>query len=206
MDNLSNLFKLIELTRSQPQYGYALNGIKQDELSNLAEHHYLVTFIAWQLTLHLQSKGASLDLARILEYSLIHDLGELLGGDIARPYAQANPSAKEKAKAFEAENIKFLSKFFGPHGKHFQKLSDEIEGTSNDESLIAKISDYIELSHYKFYMGMFTENDTKLIRSSLDTMTEKLKDQIAKDEIKDFINQWASGLPGKSTLEIISLK
>jgi len=47
MDNLTKLFKLVELTRFQPQYGYALAGIPKEELSNLAEHHYLVTFIAW---------------------------------------------------------------------------------------------------------------------------------------------------------------
>ena len=40
MKHLTNLFKLMELTRSQPQYGYALAGIQQDELSNLAEHHF----------------------------------------------------------------------------------------------------------------------------------------------------------------------
>jgi 5'-deoxynucleotidase YfbR-like HD superfamily hydrolase len=206
MDNLSNLFKLIELTRSQPQYGYIVNGIKQDELSNLAEHHYLVTFIAWQLALHLRSKGAVVDLAKVLEYSLIHDLGELLGGDIAMPYAQANPAAREKAKAFEAENQKFLSKFFGSESGYYQKLSNEIMDASSDESIIAKAADYIELTHYKFYMGMFIENDIKLIRPWLETRIEKINDPIARKEMKKFIEKWSSEFPGKSTLEIISLK
>ena len=57
MDHLTSLFKLMELTRSQPQYGYALAGIQQDELSNLAEHHYLVTFIAWQLASQVKNAG-----------------------------------------------------------------------------------------------------------------------------------------------------
>jgi len=57
MHYLSKLFQLIQLTRSQPQYGYALSGIKQDDLSNLAEHHYLVTFIAWQLALLAKRAG-----------------------------------------------------------------------------------------------------------------------------------------------------
>ena len=68
MENLTNLFKLMELTRSQPQYGYALSGIQQDELSNLAEHHYLVTFIAWQLAAHVKGAGAKIDIQKVLEF------------------------------------------------------------------------------------------------------------------------------------------
>jgi len=74
MDYLTNLFKIIELTRSQSQYGYILAGIKRGDLSNLAEHHYLVTFIAWQLTLYVKSKGAKISVQKVLEFSLIHDL------------------------------------------------------------------------------------------------------------------------------------
>ena len=75
MEHLTNLFKLIELTRSQPQYGYALAGIQQDELSNLAEHHYLVTFVAWQLASQVKRAGANIDIQKVLEFCLIHDLG-----------------------------------------------------------------------------------------------------------------------------------
>lgn len=78
MKNLKDLFRVIELTRSQPQYGYALAGIAKDKLSNLAEHHYLVTFIAWQLAANLEKAGAQIDVRKVLEYALVHDLGELL--------------------------------------------------------------------------------------------------------------------------------
>lgn len=45
MKHLTNLFKLMQLTRSQPLYGYVIGGVQKNDLSNLAEHHYLVTFI-----------------------------------------------------------------------------------------------------------------------------------------------------------------
>src|SRR3989344_2424446 len=111
MNNLVNLFKLIELTRSQVQYGYVLSGVRKHELSNLAEHHYLVVFMAWQLAKHLNAKGANLDEKKVLEIAIIHDLGELFGGDISRPYAMANPRARKLAKAYEFENIRFLRKY-----------------------------------------------------------------------------------------------
>lgn len=78
MKHLPDLFTLLQITRSQPQYGYALSGIQQDELSNLAEHHYLVTFIAWQIAVHLKQKGAAIEVQQVLELSMIHDLGDCL--------------------------------------------------------------------------------------------------------------------------------
>src|ERR1700738_3323865 len=103
---LVNFLKLMQITRTQPQYGYALSNLKKHELSNLAEHHYLVTFIALQLARYAKSFGAKINTERIMEISLVHDLGELFGGDISRPYAMANPKARQLAKAFESENQK----------------------------------------------------------------------------------------------------
>src|SRR5579872_1840337 len=133
MNHLAKLFKLLEITRSQPQYGYALAGIPKAELSDLAQHHYLVTFIAWQLALGVQAKGAKIDVQKVLEFALIHDLGELFGGDIAMPYARANPKARQLAKAFEEENQKYLATFFGDQAKHYTELSTEIMETAVNE-------------------------------------------------------------------------
>ena len=65
MKKLTNLFDLIQLTRTQPQYGYALSGLKKEELSNLAEHHYLVTFIAWQMAKYLELQGIKLNTLKL---------------------------------------------------------------------------------------------------------------------------------------------
>ncbi|MDO8589991.1 MAG: HD domain-containing protein [bacterium] len=203
MEHLTNLFKLMELTRSQPQYGYALAGIQQDELSNLAEHHYLVTFIAWQLASQVKKAGAKIDIRKVLEFGLIHDLGELFGGDISMPYARANPKAREYAKAFEEENQKFLSKFFGNQSEYFKELGHEILDAKSDESLIAKIADYIEATHYKQYVKVFSKFDTDLIKPKLASMVEKMTDPIAKKELGKFINDWTSDITKKEIPEIL---
>ena len=204
MKSLTDLFKLIELTRSMPQYGYALSGIKQDDLSNLAEHHYLVTFIAWQLARHVIKKGAQVDLAKVLEFALIHDLGELFGGDIAMPYAKANPKARELAKAFEAENQSYLSKFFGEDRQYFADLSAEILDAQSNESIIAKIADYIEVTHYKLYMKEMTKADIELVAPKLEKVIDKMSDEVAKEALKKFVNDWSSELPGKTVMEMLA--
>lgn len=203
MEHLTNLFKLMELTRSQPQYGYALAGIQQDELSNLAEHHYLVTFTAWQLASHVKKAGAKIDIQKVLEFCLIHDLGELFGGDIAMPYARSNPKAREYAKAFEEENQRFLSKFFGNQKEHFKQLGHEILYAKSDEAIVAKIADYIEVTHYKQYVKVFSKFDTDLVKPKLEQMIDKMNDSIAKKELKEFINSWIENISKKEIPEIL---
>lgn len=190
MKHLTKLFKLVELTRSQPQYGYALRGIKQDDLSNLAEHQYLVTFFAWQLAQNLIENGAKINLQKILELSLAHDLGELFGGDISALYAKVNPRAKKLAKAFEFENQKFFAKFFGNSSAHFKKLGKEILDQKTDESLIVKVADYLECSHYLLYMDKLSPKELLFNISKLRGYAKKIKDKIVKKVLLDFLSVW----------------
>jgi 5'-deoxynucleotidase YfbR-like HD superfamily hydrolase len=204
MKHLTDLFTLMELTRSQPEYGYVLSGVKQDELSNLAEHQYLVTFVAWQIARQLKKRGAKIDLAKVMEFALIHDLGELFGGDISIPYAQVNPKAKEHAKAFEAENHKFLSKFFGDEKEYFKELSDEILDAKSDEALIAKFADYIEHAHYKQYTQTSTKKfDVDLAGPKLRDIVSKISDSVAKRELQNFIKTWAKDVGKKEATDIL---
>lgn len=204
MKHLTDLFTLMELTRSQPQYGYVLSGVKQDELSNLAEHQYLVTFVAWQIARQLKNKGAKIDLAKVMEFALIHDLGELFGGDISMPYAQVNPKANEYAKAFEAENHKFISKFFGDEKAYFKEISGEIMDAESDEALIAKFADYVEHAHYKHYTQTSTKKfDIDLAGPKLRDIVGKVSDAIAKRELQKFIKSWSKDIGKKEATDIL---
>ncbi len=174
------------------------------QLSNLAEHHYLVTFIAWQLAASLNHKGAKINIQKVLEFCLIHDLGELFGGDIGMLYARANPKAREYAKKFEAENHNYISKLFGEQQKHFAELSAEILDASSDESRIAKIADYLEITHYKFYINVFTKTDIELVAKKLSQMVEDMKDPMAQKELRKFIKDWNKSMSSsKSFRDII---
>ena len=175
MNHLTNLFKLLQVTRTQPQYGYALSGLKKHELSNLAEHHYLVAFIAWQLTDSLNSKGAKLNTEKVLALCMLHDLGELFGGDISRHYGLRNPKARKLAKTFEAENHKFLLKFFQGKGNNYKRLFAEIMEPKSDEAVVAHVADYMECAHYLKYLDKLTKDDQKVLRSGLRNKPRILK-------------------------------
>lgn len=195
MEHLTKLFKLLELTRSQPQTGYALSGISQGDLSNLAEHHYLTAVIAWQLARTVNQAGASLNIERVLEFALVHDLGELFGGDIAMPYAKINRRAYRAAKVFEAENQKFLARFFGKDANYFKKLGVEILKPGSDEAIVAKLADYLECSHYKFYARSLKTGDGDLVFEKSARYLKKIKDKAARRALSDFLKIWIKDLP-----------
>ncbi|HYF97904.1 MAG TPA: HD domain-containing protein [Coxiellaceae bacterium] len=190
MKTLPKLFQIVELTRSQPQYGYALSGIKKNDLSSLAEHHYLVTFIAWQLAAHLNKLGAKLDVKKVLEFCLVHDLGEIFGGDIAFPYARVNKKAKSLAKAFEEENQNFLAKYFGNTATEYKNLTLEIMDAKTDEGLVAKVADYVECFEYKKYINCLNANDYMITKEKLGSYIAKMKNPLVKKELSKFVDEW----------------
>jgi 5'-deoxynucleotidase YfbR-like HD superfamily hydrolase len=153
----------------------------------------LVTFIAWQLARHLKRAGAQLNVERVLEYALVHDAAELFGSDIAVPYARLNPKAKQAAKEFEAENQRFLERFFGPDGEYFGKLNREIvqhEGSS-DEYIVAKVADWLELIHYLVFVDKGSKRNVSLVRDRMDETVEQMKDEKGKKELQAFLTTWA---------------
>ncbi len=192
MHSLTRLFRLLEISREIPQYGYALGGISRNDQGDLAQHHYLVTMISWQLARMAIQQGAKISLDKVLEFALIHDLGELLGGDISMPYAKANPAAKKAAKLFEAENQRYLATFFAEDQEHFQKLSDEILDAYSDEALISKLADYIEVNHYKLHLQRLTVKNVEMIESKLNEKLAKFTDPICKAVFTHFCQQWVT--------------
>jgi 5'-deoxynucleotidase YfbR-like HD superfamily hydrolase len=188
MDKIIDLVNLLEISRVQPQYGYSIGG-GMSRIGNLAEHHYLVAMVGWQLASLVKNKGAKIDLEKVFKFCLLHDIGELFGGDIGMYYAKANPQARTYAKQFEEENQKFLSQFFGDP-KEIVELTKEILDSGSDEAHITKLADYIEVTHYKFFAGQLQKKDLVIIAPKLAEKVEKIKDTIAREELLKFVKVW----------------
>ena len=188
MDKVIDLINLLQISRIQPQYGYAVAG-GNERIGDLAQHHYLVAMLGWQLSEVANTKGADLDTTKVLKFCLIHDIGELFGGDIGMYYAKANPAARNFAKQFEEENQKFLGTYFS-NNEEYTKLTNEIMDSASDEAHIAKIADYLEVTHYKLFNGQLKKKDVELIAPKLAEKAEKLADQVARDELLVFVESW----------------
>ncbi len=203
-NSIFDLFKIIELTRAQSQYGYILGGTKRWQLSNLAEHHYLVTFIAWQLTELIKAQGGKIDQMKVMELSMVHDLGEIFGGDIGMPYARRNPKAKELARKFEEENAFFLSQYFLGSENKFKDLWREATDANSDEGYITKIADLVECFAFKFYMNDLTKVDMVLAKERLPKTVAKIKDKNSRKAMEKVIKSFFKDFSKKNVRSIIS--
>ncbi len=187
----SDLLSLLQLTRAQVQYGYVFSGVPRDRLSDLAQHHYLVTFIAWHLARLCNQNGANLNLLKVVEICLVHDLGELLGGDINWFYARENSSARKHAKAFEAENARYLSQFFQRDQKYFLSLLQKDE---SDEYRLAKLADYMECLQFKNYIGALDWTIDQAALKSIDEIANAFQSSPVQTTIKTFLATWKENL------------
>ena len=192
--DLFSLFELMQLMRSQPMYGYALTGLPKGELSDLTQHHYLVGMLAWRLARIAKSAGGNVRIERTMELALTHDIGEIFGGDIAAPYARANPAARKHAKAFEQENLKFLAPFFGDDSSYMTDLFKELHEKTTDEARIVKIADFIEFTHYKRYIRRSTEGDAAIVSNVIEANLAAMQDPSTKSSLTTATQAWIKGL------------
>lgn len=203
MENLPTLFKIIELMRAQSQYGYLVSGIPKNQLSGLGDHHYLVTFMGWQLATNLKLAGAKIDVLKVVEFCLIHDIGELMGGDISAPYGSINKHARKFAKAFEEENQKFISQFFGKESRRIRDITKEILDAKTDEALIAKIADYVECTNFKVYIGYYGKFDKDFNKKKINEFISKIKDKTARQLLKKFLSGWLKTLEDNDYIKML---
>jgi len=187
----AELFSLLELTRYQLQYGYTLRGIHPNQQSNLAEHHYLVTMIAWHMCQILESKGIPVDTLFVLKSCLVHDIRELFGGDISWQYALQNPAAKQLATEFEASNYNYMLQKFGPAESEMSELSISAHPSNGSaeitlELAINKLADYIECLQYLLLVGKL---DTESLTETQSTAEIKVLMKVAESPAKEVLTR-----------------
>ena len=95
---------------------------------------------------------------------------------------------------------------FGPYMivDDLTPTDEEIMNADSDESLIAKLADYLEVTHYKFYLDALSSADVEMIGPKLLEKVEQMQDQIAKVYLTGFIKEWVAGWPGKDVASIVS--
>ncbi len=108
------------------------------ELDNDVEHSYRVAMLAWMIAEEYKLK---LDINKIIQYSLIHDLVEVYAGDVS---LYKNNSKTQKSKEIkEHKALLKLQKEF-PKLKTFWKLIKEYEKKNNNESRFVYIIEKLE--------------------------------------------------------------
>lgn len=156
---------------------------------SVAEHTWRICMMALVLSPHFPD----VDIARLVKICVVHDLGEVIGGDVPAP-EQARRLAANPAAAKAADERRDLLTLLAPlpdaQRDEIVALWDEYEAASTPEARLAKALDKLEtiMQHtqglnppdfdYRFNLGygrQYTADHPVIValRATLDADTER---------------------------------
>ncbi len=207
--DLAKFFSVLELTREQQQYGFFLAGLNNRTTSNLAEHHYLVTMVAWMLCEYINDGEHLINTDEVIRMSLVHDIGELFCGDLAAPLSRKRPDMKAHARALEDANLDIVTSLLSPRIKETVRgIHAKAEAKTSDEAIVAKLADLIETHFFLEHRSIdstqkepFYQNHIKPLAASAGNpkVRAKLEEFLAgfEEHVKDkgfTAGDWVMGL------------
>lgn len=191
MKNLAHFFSVVEMTKQVPRYGWTTVGLAHEEIDTLAEHHFMVAMMTFLLTADMEMRGMKIDVRRAITMALVHDLGEVFGGDIATPLGLVNPEIKQAARIIEGEAINFLGQMLKNESlrKQFQALCDEEREQKTDEAKVVKMVDRLEAELYKetrYRPVRYTAQNRKYIEKSVFSIPKTIQNSKIQTYCTDF--------------------
>lgn len=180
LSGILEFLRLAEGLKTTPRSGWTTAG----ERESVAEHTWRLCLMA--MVLH--PEFPEVDFARLVKICIIHDLGEVIGGDVPAP-DQASLAAG-KAADERRDLLTLLAPLSAPLRDEITALWDEYEAASTPEARLAKALDKLEtiLQHtqgrnppdfdYRFnldYGRRYTDDPPLIatVRALLDGETER---------------------------------
>ncbi len=195
MEQILKLLSVLQLTKQQPLTGYSVAGIKLSELPTLAEHQYASALSALLLSPKFTASGSAVDIQKVVSMLLIHDLGELFGGDIASPLSRAYPELRDFKDKIGDRAIDLLFRNLDEADKdYFKNLFNEFEHGNSDEKWVGKIFDQLDhqlfLEHHNHEQTQ-TKSATAyrpdFIKNHIYNLTEKITDEPTKKVMQELV-------------------
>lgn len=188
MRNLPKFISLLELTREQVQFGYHVAGVSRQDTSSLAEHHYLVAMIGWLLCEYINDSEPLVDTAEVMKICMIHDLGEIFGGDMAAPLSRKRPDLKAHAQAIEKGNFDILTSYLTPRvAEKFQRLFEQEEKRSTQEAYVAKVADMIETHFFLEHRNIQSKQKDDFYENHIRPLAGRFTDSRVQAAILEFL-------------------
>lgn len=154
----------------------------------MAEHHYLVTMIAWLLCEYVNDGGRLLNTEEVIRMSLVHDLGEIFGGDMAAPLSRKRPDMKTHAKAIEDANMHILTTWLSESMREqFLRLQKAAEDKTTDEAWVAKLADMMETHYFLEHRSIQIEQKTYFYVNHIRPLADKVQNPQVRARLHDFL-------------------
>ena len=198
MKKLLQLLSILQLSKEQPLTGFIAAGMKLNDTETLAEHHYGCMLVAYFLAAKIKQAGGKINERKLLLMLLMHDLGELFGGDVAAPLSRKYPDLREHKDQIGLRATEMLSSYMDKTtSTEVKQLFNELEFGDSDEHWVAKIIDqinhqlYIEktIDHLIYNADKYTYR-RNFVSNHIYTLPEKIKDQKTKKVLVDFLKEF----------------
>lgn len=198
MKKLLQLLSILQLSKEMPLTGFLAAGIKLNDTETLAEHHYGCTLIAYFLLAKIKQAGGTINERQVILMLLIHDLGELFGGDVAGPLSRKYPDLREHKDQIGLRATDMLSEYMDNNtAKEIKALFNEFEFGDSDERWVGKIIDqmdhqlYIEkTADHLIYNAHKHGYRRNFIANHIYKLPEKIKDEKTKKVMVDFLKEF----------------
>lgn len=198
MKDLAKFFAVLEMTREQQQYGFFIAGLNNKNTSNLAEHHYLVTMIGWMLCEYINDGERILNTDEVIRMSLVHDIGELFGGDIAAPLSRKRPDLKTHARAIEEVNLDIVTSLLAPRMKEIVKgIHAKAQAKTSDEAIVAKLADLIETHFFLEHRGNESEQREPFYQNHIKPLAASAGNPKVRVKLEEFLLGFETHVKGK---------
>ena len=177
--------------------GFTSDGMRE----SVAEHTWRICMMAVVLAPHFPD----VDFARLVKICIVHDLGEIIGGDIPAPVQarrMADGGGATKAEAERHDLLTLVASLPPAVAAHIVALWDEYEAAATPEARLAKALDKLEtiMQHtqgdnppdfdYRFnlqYGRQYTADHPVIVslRATLDDDTARRDDAAAQARTSD---------------------
>jgi len=154
--------------------GWLKENIPEHKCESVADHSFGVAILSMILC---EEYFPELDISKVMKLALIHEVGEILAGDIT-PHDKIT---KEKKYEMEREAIVKIFEGF-PTPKKYLSLWEEFEENKTSEAKFVKQIDKLEM----VLQASVYERETK---KDLNCFYESVKDQLKEPKVKQILDE-----------------
>lgn len=137
MSSLKNILNFVEFTNNFRRMERDLIMSREKRLENDAEHSYQLALVGWYI---ISTNNWKLNINKVLQYSLVHDLVEVYAGDTPIYFTAAQD--KQSKHEREVRAAKRIKKEFGSF-KELHALIEAYESRKDKESKFVYVLDKI---------------------------------------------------------------
>lgn len=165
MDPIIEIYFQINHLKHLLRQGWLMRGIPEEKCESVGDHTFSTALFAMMIAKKYFSK---LDMMKVIKMSLIHELGEIDGGDIT-PF---DGISKKEKLAIEEKGIRKIFANFS-EGKEYLDLWLEYSKDESPEAKFVKQIDKLEMAmQASVYSKQYGKNLSEFIESARERITD----------------------------------